>query len=43
MIEDITSYTNFIMFKKFLSDIVMSFRKKIKTYSEDNKAVITEF
>ena len=43
MIEDVISYTDFIMFKEFLSDTVMSFRKKIETYSEDDKAIITEF
>jgi len=31
------------MFKEFLSDTVTSFREKIETHSEDNKAVITEF
>ena len=37
------SHTDSIMFKESLSDTVISFRKKIETHSEDDKAVITEF
>ena len=43
MIEDIIDHTNFIIFKKSLFNIIISFREKIETYSENNKAVITEF
>ena len=43
IIEDITDHTNFIMFKEFLSDTAMSFKKKIETHSAGNKAVIAEF
>ena len=31
------------MFKEFLSNIIISFREKIETYSEDDKAIIIEF
>jgi len=43
MIKDVIDHTDFIMFKKSLSDIVTNFRKKIETHSEDNKAIIIEF
>ncbi len=43
MIKDIIDYTDFIIFKESLSDTVISFREKIETYSENNKAIIIEF
>ena len=43
MIEDVMSHTDFIMFKESFSDTAMSFRKKIKTHSKNDKIVIAEF
>ena len=43
MIENVINHTNFVVFKEFLSDTATSFRKKIETHSEDDKAVIAEF
>ena len=37
------SYINSIMFKEFLSNTATSFREKIRTHLEDNKAIIIEF
>ncbi len=43
IIKNIINYTNFIIFKEFLSDTITSFREKIETYFEDDKAIIIKF
>ena len=43
MIKDIISHTDFIIFKESLFNTVISFRKKIETYSENDKVIIIEF
>ncbi len=37
------SYTDFVVFKESLSDIITSFKEKIETHFKNNKAIIIEF